>query len=343
MKGKHSSGFAKILGWLALLFGIQALTAVDIPFYAGFYSTNLVNYYPQREGRTFSWDEKYQLACGVDSLRQGYFGLDLELQSRANFTTQQVLIDRLDLSFRKDKLGLVATSRPQGVGEDYFFQQRYVANADFNRYQYAETRFNGLEVNYTGGKLSPCLGLGGNAHNQALGYAGVKIGGTNLNYSLRLDTSARDTHWTSPQVMPSLSVLYRSQAFEFRSDAAWNHVFPRSDVSSKEEYFGSAELSFRPAELPALRLGIRYLDRDHAPRKSIVLYSAAQQNWGNISLSPGFRWQEIDNVTSWQLDLLSQYQIFPENSIGIFAVYEHFTPGQACYRIGLQSSLRLDF
>lgn len=321
----------------------QALRALDIPFYAGFYSANLLSHYPSREGRAYAWGEKYLLACGVDSLREGSFGLDIELLSRANFSSQQILIDRLELSFRKDKLGLVATTRPQGVGENYYFQQKYVQNADFNRYQSFATRFNGLDLQYAGGKLSPFLGLGGNVHNLAMGYLGIHKSGADLNYRLRLDASARDTHWTSPQVLPSLAFGYAKNAFEIRSDAAWNHIFAYQGESAKEEYFGSAELGFRPKKLPALILGIRYLDRDHAPRRSLSFDSALQQNWGKLSLIPGYSYQKSDKASSWQLDLLAQYQLFPQNTIGIYAVYEQFTPSQACYRVGLQSSLRLDF
>ncbi|MGC9362863.1 MAG: hypothetical protein ACP5F3_08040, partial [Candidatus Syntrophosphaera sp.] len=141
------------------------LKAIEIPFFAGFYSDNHVSYYPERDIREFDWDEKYRLCFGVDSLLFQNMGFGLKLVSQPNFIHQQILIDSLAMSWFQEDFRITGITRPHGRGRGYFFQELYVADPSYNSYLYDQTRFNGLQATWQPANLEYQGGFGGNIHN----------------------------------------------------------------------------------------------------------------------------------------------------------------------------------
>jgi len=318
------------------------LWGVELPLYVTFASDNHLDYYPQREVKEIVWDEKYRIALGMEELRKGDFSAEFRLTSRSDFIQQQVLIDRLTAAYHFPLGSFSATTRTLGVGSGYYHQEQYVASPDYDNWLYGSTRFNGLMYGFDWGKQILELGLGGNVHNQAMAVADYRIDLSQpVRIGFRLDSSARDTHWNTPQLMGSVYYRHQLPWLELTTDLAYKHVFPYQETPLKQEYFGVAELALGKAPLPKLILSARYEDRDHAPQQQLMLQAALKQGWGRFSFCPGWNYWETDGDSLWHLNLLVGLKLTQQSRIGIYYQYEE--QAQSRHSFGLQSSLRLDF
>lgn len=328
----------------ALMFALSSiLSALNLPLYVSVATDNHLDWYPNREVKTISWDEKYLFALGLDNLRKGDLALDLRLTSAPDFTQQQVLIDRIDASLHVRNFVLTATTRAQGIGKGYHFQNQYVSSAFYDQFLYAQTRFNGLQVKHRG-KLESLLALGGNVHNQAMASAGINcLKDSSLSWGLSVDASARDTHWNTPQVMPSLLIGFRYAGLHLRSDLAYKHIFPWDGNSLKQEYFASGEALFDTRSLPNLILSATYLFQDHAPKRQLRLQAALEQAWGRFTISPSYSHLESDEEALNRFNTLIAWNFHSENRVSVYYQYDGQTQNQARHSFGVQSSLRLDF
>lgn len=338
-------GFPRWRFWLALaaIFLWSGLSALDIPFFAEYHSDNRRVEYLDRDGKELSWQAKNQIALGVDNLKRGDLCLDLRLATQANFIEQQVLIDRVALSYQLPSFRVTAVSRPQGIAKGYFQQQLWVAGPYFNQHQYAQTRFNGLELSYTAPNWRPSLGLGGNPHTLAawyLSYAG-KAGPAYL--ELRLDGCARDPHWNLPQSQPSLSLSISHNRLVLRADTAVKHILANEGKPARDEGFAAAELQLQLSPKGKLIFGGSYLDQDYSPRRKAGLDLAWQYSPANWDLIPAVNWSRIDGETHGQARLLGALRLAGHGSVGLYGIYDRTGTRQSSFTVGLQSSLRADF
>lgn len=317
--------------------------ALDIPFFAEFHSDNRRTEWLDRPGSEIVWNEKYQIALGVDSLRRGDLCFDLRLASRANFCEQQILIDRAALALRLNDFKITALTRPQGVAKGYFHQQLWLAGPDFNRYQYAQTRFNGLELRYTASDWQPAVAIGGNVHTQAAGYLGCqgKVGAADLD--LRLDAISRDPHWNLPLIQPSFSLSISHSRLVLRTDAAVKHLFADGGKRSRDEWFAAAELQWKLFPKISAVLGGSYLDQDYAPRDKAGLDLAVRYASERWALTPAINWDRVDGDGLWKASLLGDLKLGEYGTLGLYGSYDRSKTRQSSFTVGLQSSLRADF
>ncbi|MBW6514105.1 MAG: hypothetical protein K0B87_05055 [Candidatus Syntrophosphaera sp.] len=336
-------GLLPVIPALFLLASVsgQTLFALEVPFFAAFHSDNHAGYHPDRDIRKLDWDERYLLSFGIDDLRWRDFGFGLELTSRPSFIRQQVLIDSLAITWARDSFALAGMTKPQGIGRDYFFQQRFVFDPEYNSYQYAHTRFNGLEFTYLRQETKFQAGVGGNVHNLAMAHLAASGSAKQLRWGLRLDGNARDTHWTTPSFMPTLSVSYLGDDFTLRTDTAYKQVLPQADKPSHQEIFHASEASYVRTGWPKVLLGFQYLERDHAPRHSLGLEAALIFRASQFSLSPAYHYKVVDTIQIHKFDLLSEWNPLPQIRLGAYASHEIPDTHKTLFTLGLQSSLRL--
>ncbi len=320
-----------------------ALNSVEIPFFAGFHSDNHVSYYPEREIREFDWDEKYRLCFGVDDLRYKNFGASLKLSSRANFIQQQVLIDSLELSWIQEDLVISGISRPQGIGSGYFFQQLYVANPAHNAFLYDQTRYNGLQSAWLAPRARFVAGLGGNTHNQAMGYLAASGEKGDLAWFARLDGKTRDIHWTTANFVPSAGISYRTDRFHLRTDMAYKYVFAHEDRQSHQEFFHVSEARLDMKNLPEIILSLVLRNREHSPKRTLEANAGLQFRLSSFALVPAYHYSNCDEAKIHKLDFLASWNPRPQVILGLYSSYEYPQKDQNRFTLGLQSSLRLDF
>ncbi|MFO8145339.1 MAG: hypothetical protein R6T89_06410 [Candidatus Syntrophosphaera sp.] len=321
----------------------QSLAAIDIPFFAGFYSDNHVSYYPDRDIREFDWDEKYRLCFGVDSLRWNNMEFNLKLNSQANFIHQQVLIDSLALSWVNGPYTLSGITRPYGIAYGYFFQQLYVSDPSHNSFLYDQTRFKGLEYGWQPSDMGFQAGLGGNVHNQAMGYVAVSGKNKDLIWMIRLDGKARDTHWTTANITPSVSCSYDADIISLHTDTAFKQVFAHEDRQSHQEFFHISETRLNMKNFPGIVICLDFSRREHAPRRRLGLKAALDLKISGFAIIPAYHYINVDDNDIHQLDCLASWNPRPQISFGVYTSYEYPQEDQSRITLGLQSSLRFDF
>lgn len=333
----------KLLVLVFVLLSCNATMALNIPFIAGFSSDGHLNWYPDRDSRKYNWNDKYIVTLGVDNLRYKDLELSFMLSNRAEFTDQPILLESIELQYHLNNWSITGKSALQGIGKDSFFSQLYVSDANYNRYTYMQTRFNGIEGRYEKGAISTCLALGGNPHNLTMYYLGIQYTVSGFMFGFRTDASVQDIHWDGPHIMPSVSAQYKNRRIRMQTSIAGNHVFEYNEHPSRNEYFANAELQIELGRYVGFVCAAEKQQQEHAPLSSTTLETGVIARIAPLEFIPNTRWQLIDDSEILRIGFLAKYLLSDHNSIGLY--FNNLIPdaGHNCLETGLQSSLYFSF
>ena len=317
--------------------------ALNIPFIAGFSSDGHLDWYPDRDSRKYNWNDKYIVTLGVDNLRYNDLELSFMLSNRAEFTDQQILMESIELQYHLNNWSITGKSALQGIGKDSFFSQLYVSDANYNRYKFMQTRFNGIEGRYENGAFSTFLALGGNPHNLTMSYLGIQYANPGIRFGVRTDASVRDIHWDGPKIMPSVSALFKNRRIRMQVRIAGNHVFKYNGHPARNEYFANTELQFELCKNIVFVCAAEMQQQEHAPLSCTTLETGVITRIAPLEFIPNTRWQLIDESEVLRIGFLAKYLLSDHNSIGLY--FNNLIPdaGHNCLETGLQSSLYFSF
>ncbi|MGC9361720.1 MAG: hypothetical protein ACP5F3_02220, partial [Candidatus Syntrophosphaera sp.] len=179
--------------------------------------------------------------------------------------------------------------------------------------------------------------------NQAMGYLSLFSSRENLSWSLRLDVKARDTHWTTANLTPSLALTYSSDIFHLRTDTAYKYVFAHEDRQSHQEFFHVSEARLDLENLPELIVSLDLTQRDYAPRRTLRADAGLNLRFSRFTVVPAYHYFDVDEIGLHRLDCLASWNPKPQISIGVYTSHEYPLEDQNRFTLGLQSSLRFDF
>ncbi len=317
--------------------------ALNIPFIAGFSSDGHLDWYPSRNSRKHNWNDKYIITLGVDSLRYRDLEFSFTLSNQAEFTDQPMLLENIELKYHLDNWSITGKSAFQGIGEGSFFSQLYVSDANYNRYMYMQTRFNGIEGRYNQDRISTFLGLGGNPHNLAMSYLGIQYSGSGFGFGFRTDASVKDVHWDGPRITPSVFAFYKDKRIRMQTGIAGNHVLKYNKHPARNEYFANAELQVELGRYVGFVCAAERQQQKHAPLSSTTLENGFITRLGSLEFIPNTRWQLIDNSEVLRIGFLAKYLFDGHNSVGLYVNNLIPDAGQKCFETGIQSSLFFTF
>jgi hypothetical protein len=343
VKGINTGLAVKLLFVVFMLFSCKVVMALNIPFIAGFSSDGHLDWYPSRNSRKHNWNDKYIITLGVDSLRYRDLEFSFTLSNQAEFTDQPMLLENIELKYHLDNWSITGKSAFQGIGEGSFFSQLYVSDANYNRYMYMQTRFNGIEGRYNQDRISTFLGLGGNPHNLAMSYLGIQYSGSGFGFGFRTDASVKDVHWDGPRITPSVFAFYKDKRIRMQTGIAGNHVLKYNKHPARNEYFANAELQVELGRYVGFVCAAERQQQKHAPLSSTTLENGFITRLGSLEFIPNTRWQLIDNSEVLRIGFLAKYLFDGHNSVGLYVNNLIPDAGQKCFETGIQSSLYFTF
>jgi len=322
---------------------IPVLThALDIPFYLSLHTTNLGMYYPDRVGKTVVWDERYIAGFGIESYTVGAFTSRLDIRGEREGDGFEPRIKTLSIAYGKGAWKLAGMTVEAGFGAGYPHIQRYIMDDGFDTFLFDRGRFNGLEARYLQSGYSAGLRIGGNAHNQAM--AGLRQSYRFSGGSISLDAriSARDTHWNTPSVLPSISGDYTAGQFSIRADAGINLLPAFENEPYRQEVFAASGISVGSVALLQVHLGGQYSRREFYPFEAWRTNFGLEKQVGKLCIAPALDIRGLDDTRLYELSVLGNWKIVRGFEAGMFYKYGFGDDAEKSHSVGLQSSLRLD-
>ncbi|MBP7194387.1 MAG: hypothetical protein KBA79_01045 [Candidatus Cloacimonetes bacterium] len=339
------SNSVRLFIFTVFLWGMATVSslALDIPVFARAATSNQSSWYPDREGRSLDWDEKYLFAVGIDSLRQADFGLDLEIRAEERLDSFHPVIHTFLLSWVKNSHSLELGTQNIGLASAYDFARRFVAYHAYDGWLFEATRLNAVGYGYHHGFLDITARLGGNQISRGIALLGIGLTPYNQEISAGIRATVSDSHWHSPSLISNLKLKLDLDAFSHNTDLMMKQVLPHNDRPAREEYALASEIAYRFSPRFSFVAGGLYEEREFAPRRISEFHTALDWSFGKLTLSPCFSSKTLTDSREDSYGALLRWAPLPQVRCDLVYKYETGPYDENRHVFAVQTDLRFDF
>lgn len=311
------------------------LCSLDLPLQLSWDSHNELSFASEQSEKEYNWREFYRIGIGLDSLRAGPLRADLQLQSRADFITNQVEIRDFHLACELRGVTYSAASELFGYGRQNRLNPLHRISADMDDYRYQATRFNHLGLSYKGFSLA----AGGNQHNQAMfavAWEGI-LTQAKLGYRISQEGRLKDSHWNTPVTISAAKVEYTDSWARIAGEAAYSHFFAYDNTPVHGSFYALADFRLYTASWLALNGSTEYAEAEPNGTRTFSIDSSLSISKHQLNLSPGFSFHRIGQTEVSGLSFGADWLFPPQQRLGI--LYRCVDLQQPIHVLGLQASL----
>jgi len=335
----------KTLLFSALLSCLTGLSAIDIPFSAGWRSLLYESFNPAQEGKELSWNELYQASLGIQPIQVGPADFSLNLVTNRLFNETTISVQDFSLGFSAGNWRFEGGSSLIGHGTGFYMDDLAGLRRGYDIYRYQQSRFNKIAAGWKQDTWAAELAMGGNVHNQAMLETSLSWHPQAQDYiasvSFTQELRAMDSHWHSPVAISALSLTSAPACVQVKQTTALAYL-PEYDTTQEHfELYHQSELLAQITSNLRSGIGIMYQNQDYSP-KNLLRYQAFLEYFtGKLSLTPLSELELINSSRFWSHRITGSYHILPNSKISLF--YEYQNSSQALHSIGLEADLSYSF
>lgn len=336
----------KTLGSTAILvLWLFVLSAVDLPLLLRWDSQNRINHYPDRNAKSYDWNEDYRIRLDLDSLKVKSAELCVGLLALKEEEVPRVYLDHFSFRYTSGKLSYVALSQQIGLGEGYYFESALPNYGSYDSYLYDAHRFNGIGIGYSGASTEALVMAGGNATNQALALASIKsqmeVASQCLDTKAVTEFMARDAYWNSPRISTALNIDYTLAFWQQKADAGI-YIYPDYEgVEAHQAFFAAGESNIRISPKAKLLCHYQWEQKEYYPQKHLTGIIGLELKHNAWKLLPGYRFDRLkdDRIDTYFSKLSYSFEDFAE--LGL--LYEYVNGLENSHGLVLHSKIAYRF
>lgn len=325
----------------------RSLTALDIPMFIEFRTSNEILHYPARIDRAVNWDDSYQVRFGIDSLTMADFYTKLTLKSTDNFVEQQVLLEHAELVYTVHRHRFGISSRVNGYGLSYRSNNVYHNDPRFAQPLYKAFRFNGFDYRNGTAQNNLQLSLGAMDFDSGLVSAGANKyfsgSGLSVQTGFKSELRIKDSFHSRPLALYSTGFILRHPLLEVRSDLVLAHYPRYKSDDSVVNLFETAELTLHPVPETAVYLSNLFESRTVYPLKTRQYTAGLVYSPGRISMNPEYELKQLDADMVQRFNLILAWRLHRDIKLAAYFRHADIRNSESVNVYGIQALLHRDF
>ncbi len=315
--------------------------AIELPLDCTWYSQNGLRYNSSQTNKELNWDEFYQVDIAVDSLHYENVQLDLLLRNRADFLTNNIELNSLELSYHLPGITLFASTRDHGFGKSNKFNPHSLIEPRMQNYLYQDTRFNG--IGFKVGRTSTYLSfiIGGNKQNQAISsVTGSWNNGNSLQLELTAEGRVTDSFLRSPVYLGSFSGEYVQDRLHIATTNSASYFPDHGNTTEHINTFSLISLSYQAGTNSLVCFEAEHQKPEFIRSPITNIQASFHHRFHKLALSPGLSYHMINKEEDYGYYLLTEFWVNQHQRFGILYRMEDTQSAKLIHYFGLQAELR---